>query len=222
MDIIIPTYNESENIANFLKTLKYELKQINFRAIIIDDSNDKTHEIAKKECKKLKIKSKIIHRINKKGKGSAINEGLNELKAKYAAIIDADLEYHPKYIIPMIKMLKKNDLILSIRKRKDPIHRKILGYFFKQFVKLLFGFDFDTQSGLKAFNSRAIKNLELSSKNWVWDIEFINHFFKNKKKIGFYEIEYNTRNYGKSKIKLFTSFEMLKDLIMLKIISFLK
>ncbi len=222
IDIIIPTYNESESIEHFLKILKKELKGAKFRAIIIDDSKDNTHIIAKNACKKLKIKNKIIHRTNIKGKGSAINEGLKHLKSKHAAIIDADLEYHPKYILPMARMLEKNELILSIRKRKDPVYRKILGYSFKQLVKILFGFDFDTQSGLKVFNSNSVKDLELKSKEWVWDIEFINHFFKRKKNIGFYNIEYSTRKKGKSKISILTPIKMFIDLIFLKINTYLK
>ncbi|MFA5303874.1 MAG: glycosyltransferase family 2 protein [Candidatus Nanoarchaeia archaeon] len=217
IDIIVPTYNESESIIDFLKTLKNELKNTNFKVIIIDDSNDNTYKIAKSFCKKNNIKNKIIHRNNEKGKGSAVNRGLKELNSDFAVIIDADLEYHPKYILPMVKMLKKNDLILSIRQRKDPIYRKLLGYFFKQFVKILFGFNFDTQSGLKVFKKNAITSLNLKSQNWVFDIEFINYFVKNKLDIGFYNIDYITRKFGKSKIKLWTSIEMLKDLIILKL-----
>ncbi|MDD2678281.1 MAG: glycosyltransferase family 2 protein [Candidatus Nanoarchaeia archaeon] len=222
VDIIVPTLNESESILEFFKTLKKELKSTDFRVILIDDSADNTSKIAKSFCKKNKIKIKAINRKKAKGKGSAINRGLKELNSEEAVIIDADMEYHPKYILPMIKMLKKNDLILSVRKRKDPVYRKFLGYFFKQLVKLLFGFNFDTQSGLKAFKAKSLKNLDLKSKNWVWDIEFINHFFKNNLKIGFYEIEYNTRKKGKSKIKISSSCGMLKDLIKLKMLNFLK
>lgn len=217
IDIIVPTYNESESIIEFLKTLKKELKKSDFRVIIIDDSADNTYKIAKSYCKENNIKNKIIHRKNEKGKGSAVNLGLKELKSEYGAIIDADLEYHPKYIIPMASMLKNNDLILSTRIRKDPIERKLLGYFFRQFVRLLFGFNFDTQSGLKVFRTKAIKSLNLKSKNWVFDVELINYFFKNNFRIDFYKINYNTRKAGKSKIKIFTSFEMLADLIKLKL-----
>jgi len=217
LDIIVPTFNESESIVEFLKVLKEELKGIDFRAIIIDDSADNTCELAKKYCKNNKIKNKIIHRINEKGKGSAVNTGLKELNAEYGVIIDADLEYHPKYILPMIKLLNKNDLVLSTRLRRDPVYRKLLGYFFKQFVNLLFGFNFDTQSGLKVFKTKPLKNFELRSKNWVFDIELIRYFFNNKLNIGFYKINYNTRKHGKSKIKLFTPFQMFVDIIILKL-----
>lgn len=217
LDIIVPTYNESLTIVAFLKTLKNELKGINFTVLLIDDSTDNTFDLAKAACKKNNIKNIIIHRIDKKGKGSAVNLGLKQLKSDYGVIIDADLEYHPKYIIPMIKMLKQNELVLSVRKRKDPVYRKLLGYFFRHFVRLLFGFNFDTQSGLKVFKTKPVKKLDLKSKNWVFDVELINYFFKKKLRIGFYEIDYNTRKYGKSKIKLFTSIEMLIDLIKLRL-----
>jgi hypothetical protein len=54
----------------------------------------------------------------------------------------------------------------------------------------------------------------------VWDIEFINHFFKMKKNIGFYEIEYNTRKKGKSKISATTPIKMLIDLIKLRFLNY--
>ncbi|MDD3985485.1 MAG: glycosyltransferase family 2 protein [Methanobacterium sp.] len=216
LDIIVPTYNESESIIEFLKTLKNELKKIDFKVIIIDDSTDNTPIIAKKYCKTNNIKNIIIHRSNEKGKGSAVNLGLKKLTADYAAIIDADMEYHPKYLLSMVKMLKNNDLILSLRKRNDPIYRKFLGYCFKQFVKLIFGFNFDTQSGLKVFKTKFVKNLDLKSKNWVFDIELINYFYKNNLKINFYNINYTTRKCGKSKVKVLTSIQMFKDLIFLK------
>jgi dolichol-phosphate mannosyltransferase len=217
IDVIVPTFNESESIVYFLKTLKKELKDADFRVIIIDDSTDNTKNIAKKLCNTEKIRHKIIHRTDEKGKGSAVNVGIKNLDSDYAVIIDADMEYHPKYIFPMLKMLKKNELVISVRKRKDPIHRKLLGYFFKQFVKLIFGFNFDTQSGLKVFRVNSIKGFKLLSKNWVFDIELINYFFKKHKKIGFYNIDYTTRQSGKSKVKILTSLQMLKDLILLKI-----
>ncbi|MBN1923696.1 MAG: glycosyltransferase family 2 protein [Nanoarchaeota archaeon] len=216
IDIIVPVFNESEIIETFLKTLKKELKKQKFRVIIVDDSNDNTFLIANKTCKDLRIKNKIIRRFQRLGKGSAVNTGLKELNSEYTVLIDADLEYHPKYILPMIKMLKDYNLVTSVRIRKDPWYRRILGFFFKKYVQLLFGISFETQSGLKVFRTKDVKGLNLISKGWVYDVELIYKFLKKNLSVGTFKIEYTTRTAGKTKIGFLTPFQMLKDLLVLR------
>jgi glycosyltransferase involved in cell wall biosynthesis len=217
IDVIIPTYNEEEIIGEFLKVLKKEMKREKFRALIIDDSTDNTASIAGKTCKKLKIQRKIIKRKNKRGKGSAVNTGLKELKARIGVIIDADLEYHPKHILRMVKKLKEYDFITSIRVRKDPWHRRILAKGFRLIVSLLYNIPFETQSGLKVFKTKLVKPITLVSKGWVWDVELIYKLLRKKARIGTHNISYATRKSGESKINLFTPFQMFIDLITLRL-----
>lgn len=217
IDVIIPTFNEKEIIADFLKVLKKEMKRRKFRAIIIDDSTDNTAIIAKKECKLLSINAKIIKRKQKKGKGSAVDRGLKELKAEYGVIIDADLEYHPKHIPKMVNKLENYELITCVRLRKDVWYRRILAQGFKNLVKLLFNIPFETQSGLKVFKTKSVKPINLVSKGWVFDVELIYKLRKKGCKVGIHNITYKTRTAGKSKIGLFTPLQMFLDLITLRL-----
>jgi dolichol-phosphate mannosyltransferase len=62
----------------------------NFELIIVDDSLDKTAEIARSLMKKFRIRGTVLKRIGKRGKGSAIRDGLKLAKGKYIVLIDAD------------------------------------------------------------------------------------------------------------------------------------
>lgn len=217
IDIIIPTFNEECIIELFLRTLSNELKGEEFRVIIVDDSTDNTCLIARQACVDLNLNAKIIKRTDEKGKGSAVNRGLKELEAGKGVIIDADLEYHPEYIKPMLGLLKKGDLITSIRRKETPWYRRITSSVFRLIVLVLFNIPFETQSGLKVFNSEKVNDIDLISKAWVWDVELIYKLLNKGGKLCTYKITQTQRVKGESKIGFFTPFEMFIDLIKLRI-----
>lgn len=217
ISVVVPTYNEKESISIFLRTLSRCLKGFDFEVIIIDDSTDKTVSIAKNECRLLRLKHKIIHRKAERGKGGAVTKGLNLARGDTIAVIDADLEYHPRFIPLMIKKLRDCDMVTASRIRSDVWYRRVLGYLFKLFVLVLFNISFETQSGLKVMKTSALKDIRLKSKGWVWDVELIKRLLDKKYTVCTQMIPYKTRELGKSKIKLFTPLYMLKDLVLLRL-----
>jgi len=116
VSIIIPTYNESDNIEELIERLESTLLNINSEIIIVDDdSPDNTASIA--ENMKNKFKNIIvIIRKNKKGLSSAIIEGINISSGKFIAIMDADLQ-HPPEILKCLykKILNHKDIIIASR-----------------------------------------------------------------------------------------------------------
>ena len=103
--IIIPVFNEKNYIYKIIKKIKkniYYDKQI----IIVDDfSNDGT----KKMIKKIKKIDKVIFHKKNKGKGAAIKSAIPYIKGNIVAIQDADLEYNPKDLNKLFKiMISKN------------------------------------------------------------------------------------------------------------------
>jgi dolichol-phosphate mannosyltransferase len=103
--IIIPVFNEKNYIYKIIKKIKQNIhydKQI----IIVDDfSNDGT----KKIIKKIKNIDKIIFHKKNMGKGAAIKSAIPYIKGNIVAIQDADLEYNPKDLNRLIKiMISKN------------------------------------------------------------------------------------------------------------------
>jgi dolichol-phosphate mannosyltransferase len=116
LSIIVPTYNEAENVPELLDRIENSLKGINFEVIIVDDnSKDGTADIAEK------VNAKygniiVLRRKGKFGLGSAVAHGVKLSNGEILAVMDADLQ-HPPEILP--KMLEKAvegyDVIIASR-----------------------------------------------------------------------------------------------------------
>lgn len=139
LDVIIPTYNEEDNVEPLYKELTNTLKNIKYTLIFIDDgSNDKTLSRLIKLYNKDKNHIKIISFSRNFGKDAAIYAGMKESKGKYISIIDSDLQQHPKHILNMIEFLDKHeeyDEVAMVNSyEKDSLIQKI---FKKKFYKLM-------------------------------------------------------------------------------------
>ncbi len=115
VSIIVPTYNEAENIPTLLERIHKALNHINYEIIIVDDNSpDGTAEIAKKLSKKYPIK--VIVRPGKLGLASAVIEGFKNASGKYIVVMDADLQHPPEFIPEMVKKLESGyDIVIASR-----------------------------------------------------------------------------------------------------------
>ena len=101
--IIIPTYNEIENIGKLIKLIEQELKHVKHTIYIVDDNSpDGTAAF----CKSMKYKPlKVIVRKGARGYGGAVLTGIKQaIKDGCTKIItmDADLSHNPQYLLPLI------------------------------------------------------------------------------------------------------------------------
>ncbi len=131
--IIIPTYNEEQNIESLVKEIK-KIKTSN-KIIIIDDSKN---FLTKNIVKRKKLPVIYIKRNKKKGRGSAVLLGIKTLLKLYKIDtfleMDADFSHNPREIDKKYKLFHKNkyDLLISSRYLPNskiigwPLRRKIL------------------------------------------------------------------------------------------------
>lgn len=104
LSVIVPTFNERDNIAPLVDKLEAALAGIAFEVIIVDDNSpDGTAELAKTLAVH-KPHVRCIHRIGRRGLSSACIEGMASSSAEFVAVIDADHQ-HDEAILP--KMLEK-------------------------------------------------------------------------------------------------------------------
>ncbi|MBU4502865.1 MAG: glycosyltransferase family 2 protein [Nanoarchaeota archaeon] len=211
VSVIVPTYNESESIPHFIKRLVKCLDD--FELIIIDDSpDDGTDFTARAVCEGLKLNYRIVRR-KERGKGSAVREGLRLAKGEQIVIIDADLEYPPEEIKPMLKKLGHADVVLSYRIRKDPVLRRVASKLFRILTRIVLQLPFDTQSGLKVINQKA-KEVDYQINGWTWDLEFVFLCKKKGLKITSHNVPFSTRPLGKTKVRtIHNAIENFVDLL---------
>jgi len=112
LSIIVPCYNEEDNVLSFYNTVKNTFENVSFDYEIIfinDGSHDNTFKNLKKIYKESSLNIKIINFSRNFGKESAIYAGLVESVGDYVSIIDADLQQDPKLVLDMTEILDNND-----------------------------------------------------------------------------------------------------------------
>jgi len=118
ISLVIPTYNEKENIKELLNELKKVLKPYSHEIIIVDDnSHDGTWRVVKKISEKDK-NVKLVRRVGERGLSSAVLRGFEKARGDVLGVMDADLSHDPKILPRMIKEIKEHDLVVGSRKVK--------------------------------------------------------------------------------------------------------
>ena len=111
LTVLIPMYNEEENVASTVKKVSDVLYSMNvdYELIIVNDgSTDKTLELLKQEAEKYK-KLRIITYEKNRNIGGALKVGFEKAKGDYVITIDSDLSYDAKYITDLYNELEKTN-----------------------------------------------------------------------------------------------------------------
>lgn len=186
LSVVIPAYNEDENIASTLQDIAQYLKTKNYsyEIIIVDDgSSDKTAELAALEGKVFPNFSLLRHSPNK-GKGYAVKEGILSAKGSLILFMDADNSTRINQIDKFISaILEGYDLAIGSRRvdgaiieELQPAHRRFLGNIYIKLSSLVLGTAInDYNCGFKLYKKEVAKNLfeKLTRNDWSFDSELI-------------------------------------------------
>lgn len=209
--VIIPTYNEKENIENLVRTIE----PLDFRKIIIvvdDNSPDGTGAIADDLAKALRSVV-VIHRASKLGLGTAYIAGFRKglaLGANRFVTMDADFSHNPKYIPHLIEKTLSVDVAIGSRYINGGgtvnfgVHRQFLSktanFVAKRALRLSPG---DCTSGFRCYASHVLEKLDpatIESDGYSYLVEFLFRCVQAGFTIGEIPIIFVNRAEGKSKI----------------------
>lgn len=203
--IIIPAYNEAKVIGNVIDSLPKKLPKITkITPLVIDDhSKDRTGRIARSHGARC-----IRHAMNLGAGGATITglEAAKQLKADIAVTIDADGQHDPQDIAHLIEPITKKECEVVIGSRLLDTHGNMPRYkrFGNTLLNLVTYIFFriwvtDSQSGFKAFSSKAIEKIRLSSNGYEFSSEIIGEIKRNQ--LTYKEVPISTiyTNYSKSK-----------------------
>lgn len=212
LTVIIPVYNEKKYINKILHRV-INLKGIKVQIIIVDDgSNDGSTEILKKNFLKNKRIDKIIFHKKNLGKGSAIISAQKYIRGSHTVIQDADLEYDPRDLIKMYKiMVIKNyralygSRVLNKNKyenTKNFTHLiRIWGNMYLTKISNIINNQnlTDAHTCYKMFQSKVFKKINLREKGFAFCPEVTTKLSKKNYKIIEIPISYKGRTYSKGK-----------------------
>jgi dolichol-phosphate mannosyltransferase len=113
--VVIPTYNESENISKLIETISSSVDDCKI-IVVDDDSPDGTAEIAEDAAEDVEQQVDVIVRYDESGLSSAILRGFNHSDAHYVGVIDADLQHPPQKLNKIISELEDaSDIVIGSR-----------------------------------------------------------------------------------------------------------
>ncbi len=234
--IIIPTYNESENIEVIINKI-LQLKDSYDILVVDDNSPDGTSSIVSKLKKKYSNRIFLIVRDQKLGLGSAYIKGFKwALRENYTYIfeMDADLSHNPNELINLKNLLvhKKSDVAIGSRYLEGisvvnwPLSRIFLSYFANLYVRIITGMKIkDATSGFVGYTNKALLSLDLSNikfNGYAFQIEMKFKLWKKNFKLKEHQIIFVNRISGKSKMNKNIILEAITGVLKLKLDSLFK
>ncbi len=214
--VIIPTYNEKENIENIIRYIFSLEKQ--FDILIIDDASpDDTAGIVKKLIEEFKEKLHLLERSGKLGLGTAYITGFKwamENDYDYIFEMDADFSHPPKSLIDLYNACVQGaDLAIGSRYVDGkisvvnwPISRVIMSYYASVFVRLVLRFKIhDATAGFVCYTKKVLRTIDLNKIHFVgyaFQIEMKYTAYKLGFKIKEVPIIFTDRVLGQSKMSM--------------------
>ena len=132
--VIVPTFNERDNVVPIINALQRALADINFEIIFVDDdSPDGTADVVR-QASQTASNVRVLQRINRRGLASAVIEGMMASAAPYLAVIDGDMQHDETVLPAMLAKIKAERLDVVIGSRNKA--GGSMGSFSAQRVKL--------------------------------------------------------------------------------------
>ena len=212
--VIIPTYNEKENIQAIIEAVFNQKKK--FHILVVDDNSpDGTAEIVERLITQYSDALFIEKRMGKNGLGTAYIHGFKwAIQKKYDYIIemDADFSHNPKDLVRLYEACEKEGADVSIGSRYSqgvnvvnwPMKRVLLSYFASKYVRFITRIPIhDTTAGFVCYKRSVLETIKLNKIRFVgyaFQIEMKFKAWKHNFKIKEVSVIFTDRTEGTSKM----------------------
>ena len=229
--VIIPTYNERENIENIIRAV-FALEKVFHILIIEDGSPDGTASIVKTLQQEFPERLFMIERKGKLGLGTAYIAGFKwslEHDYEYIFEMDADFSHNPADLPRLYKACAEEGADVAIGSRyisgvnvvNWPMGRVLMSYFASKYVRLITGIPVqDTTAGFKCYRRRVLETIDLDGirfKGYAFQIEMKFTAYKCGFKIVEVPVIFINRELGTSKMNSSIFGEAVFGVIKLKV-----
>lgn len=204
ISVIIPTYNEKENVLKLVPRLHESLSKHDHEIILVDDNSpDGTGEVAEELTSRYPVV--VIHREGKGGLSSAVIDGFAHAKGNILGVMDADLSHPPESVPDMIRPIidKKAELVIGSRYvpsggvKNWTSTRKLISKVATSIALPLTKVK-DPMSGFFFFKREVIEDARLNAKGYKIGLELIvKGRYKNVLEVPYI---FEDRKFGKSKL----------------------
>lgn len=209
--VVIPTYNEIENIREIIQAVLSAVKDINI--LVVDDNSPDGTAAAIEELMQTNEHIHILKRAGKLGLGTAYCDGFRwclDNGFDYIFEMDADFSHDPNELPNFLKEMNNYDLVIGSRYLTGmnvvnwPLRRLILSYGASIYTRIITGIKIkDTTGGFKCFNAEVLRKIDLTkihSNGYGFQIEMNYKMWKKGARIKEIPIIFVDRRSGKSKM----------------------
>jgi dolichol-phosphate mannosyltransferase len=209
--IIIPTFNEKENIGLLITAIDKVVPGIHI--LVVDDSSPDGTSAFVKDLAQKRPGLFVFDRQKKEGLGKAYVAGFHwalERDYEYIFEMDADFSHDPTYLPDFLKAIENNDLVIGSRYKSGvnvvnwPMSRLLLSYFASFFVRIIVGIPIrDCTAGFKCFRRHVLEKIDLTridSSGYSFQIEMNYYAWKNRFRVSEIPIVFTDRKRGVSKM----------------------
>ena len=221
--VVIPTFNERQNVQPVVHAVSSALRGIDFELIFVDDDSPDGTARQVLELSRTDPRVRLVHRIHRHGLASAVVEGMMATNAPYLAVMDGDMQHDETVLPEMLRRLRTGDadIVVGTRHREGGSMGEIsrarvaLSHLGRRLSALVCHADVsDPMSGFFALRreylEEVVRNLSCVGFKILVDL-----LSSSKRPVRIEEIGYTFRNrlYGQSKLDLLVGFEYLELLL---------
>ena len=222
--VVIPTYNEAENVEPIVRATARELESLapgDYRILVVDDNSpDGTGEIADYLAQQLPVE--VLHRHGKTGLGQAYLAGFAhalDRGAKFVFEMDADFSHHPSFIAHLLKAAEDADLVLGSRYVRGGtvenwgLARRAISYGGGVYARAVLGVGVhDLTGGFKCIRREVLEAIEpqsIKAEGYVFQIEVTYRAVLAGFRVREVPIIFRDREAGTSKMSARIAFEAM-------------
>lgn len=169
--ILIPTYNERENIESLLQEIFRLSFPVELSVLVVDDNSpDGTGELARRLAEK-EPRLRVLIRTKRRGRGAAGIDGFREALrwgADYIIEMDGDFSHQPRFIPGLLDSARQFDVVIGSRfvpggqDRERSLLRRFITFLVRSFIRRYFRLPFrDVSSGFRCFRARVLEAADL-------------------------------------------------------------
>src|SRR5512136_2034876 len=167
--VIVPTYNERENIVTLVPELL--ALPVGLHVIVVDDNSPDSTGLIAEQMAARDSRVSVVHRPGKLGLGTAYIAGFKralDMGAERILTMDADYSHHPRFIPAMIECSQTADLVIGSRYVRgggavdSPAMRRLLSYGANLFAKTVLGLRaMDCTAGFRCYRRQVLESIDL-------------------------------------------------------------
>ncbi|MCL6649776.1 MAG: glycosyltransferase family 2 protein [Chloroflexi bacterium] len=119
ISVIVPTYNERDNVRPLVDRMRRALAGLDFEVVFVDDSEDETHEVIARLAKE-DPRIRLVRRTGRRGLATAVVDGVAVARGGICCVLDADLQHPPEALRLLLRALEATAADVAVASRYVP------------------------------------------------------------------------------------------------------